>query len=112
MEGYKFMFDEKNIVTVWSCPNYCYNSGNVASVMLVDEALRYDFKIFKEVREPALKGYRMVRACACGRVGGLARHSVDTARYVYRLSRARGGGVAVAQVGGDSEANLMPSYFL
>jgi hypothetical protein len=62
MEGYKFMFDEKNIVTVWSCPNYCYNSGNVASVMLVDEALRYDFKIFKEVREPTLKGYRKVRA--------------------------------------------------
>lgn len=69
MEGYKFMFDEKNIVTVWSCPNYCYNSGNVASVMLVDEVLRYDFRIFTEVKEPPLKGYRLVRAgCGCCRM--------------------------------------------
>lgn len=24
MEGIKYMFDEKEIVTVWSAPNYCY----------------------------------------------------------------------------------------
>jgi hypothetical protein len=51
MEGYKYHFPEKNLVTVWSAPNYCYRCGNVASILAVDEHLNRKFKLFNEVPE-------------------------------------------------------------
>jgi len=50
-EGYKYMFPMKNLITVWSAPNYCYRCGNVASILAFDENLDREIKIFKEVPE-------------------------------------------------------------
>ncbi|GME91920.1 unnamed protein product [Ambrosiozyma monospora] len=55
MEGYRYHFPDKSVVTVWSAPNYCYRCGNVASVMQVDDHLNVKFEIFSAVPDDTLK---------------------------------------------------------
>jgi len=50
-EGYKYMFPEKNLITVWSAPNYCYRCGNIASMLVFDEHMDRSILIFREVAE-------------------------------------------------------------
>ena len=57
-EGYKYMFPAKNLVTVWSAPNYCYRCGNVAAILSFDDKLERCFKIFREVPEAEYKAQR------------------------------------------------------
>mmetsp|Transcript_17135 Transcript_17135/g.15467 ORF Transcript_17135/g.15467 Transcript_17135/m.15467 type:complete len:306 (-) Transcript_17135:27-944(-) len=52
MEGYKYHFPDKNLVTVWSVPNYCYRCGNIASILVLDDYLNREFRLFKDVPEP------------------------------------------------------------
>jgi len=45
MEGYNWSH-EKNVVTVFSAPNYCYRCGNQAALCELDDSLKYSFQQF------------------------------------------------------------------
>lgn len=45
MNGYNWSHD-RNVITVFSAPNYCYRCGNEAAIMEVDEFMKYTFLQF------------------------------------------------------------------
>jgi len=45
MEGYNWCHD-RNVVTIFSAPNYCYRCGNQAAVMEIDENMKHTFLQF------------------------------------------------------------------
>lgn len=45
MEGFSWS-QERNVVTIFSAPNYCYRCGNQAAILEVDDALKYTFLQF------------------------------------------------------------------
>ncbi|KAK3938786.1 hypothetical protein QBC46DRAFT_365238 [Diplogelasinospora grovesii] len=45
MDGYNWSQD-RNVVTIFSAPNYCYRCGNQAAIMEIDEHLKYTFLQF------------------------------------------------------------------
>jgi len=48
-EGYKIMFEERNCITIFTAPNYCYRCGNMAAIMNFDRELNYEFKVFESL---------------------------------------------------------------
>ena len=39
MEGYKYWFKDRNLVTIFSAPNFLYRIGNLGAILKIDENL-------------------------------------------------------------------------
>ena len=55
MDGYHYHFGGNQLVTVWSAPNYMYRSGNLASVLKINESYERDFIVFNAVPDDQRK---------------------------------------------------------
>jgi serine/threonine-protein phosphatase 2A catalytic subunit len=47
MEGYNWCHD-RNVVTIFSAPNYCYRCGNQAAIMELDDSLKYTLYVLDD----------------------------------------------------------------
>jgi len=67
MEGFNWCHD-RNVVTIFSAPNYCYRCGNQAAILEVDEDLKYTFLQFEPAPrrgEPHVCVFRVLIILLC-----------------------------------------------
>jgi serine/threonine-protein phosphatase PP1 catalytic subunit len=55
-DGYEF-FSKRQLVTVFSAPNYCEEIDNSASIMIIDETLLCSFKVLKPAEKKQMFTY-------------------------------------------------------
>ena len=55
MDGYNWCHD-RNVVTIFSAPNYCYRCGNKAAIMEIDDHLKYTFLQFDAAPDQGQQG--------------------------------------------------------
>lgn len=80
MDGFNWS-QERNVVTIFSAPNYCYRCGNQAAIMEIDENLKYTLYV-------ALPRIALTAAYNSTRLRGLASHSYRDACLTYvRIAR-------------------------
>lgn len=58
-EGYEF-FANRQLVTVFSAPNYCGDFDNAGALMTVDENLMCSFKVLKPLLKPKNTGSKPI----------------------------------------------------
>eukprot|EP00971_Amphidinium_carterae_P086529 1712268-Amphidinium_carterae.1 len=81
MDGYSWCHD-RNVVTIFSAPNYCYRCGNQAAMMEMDENLKYTFLQFDpspSQKSPASDSRRVPDYFFCG---GQYYYSPDINDYI------------------------------
>ncbi|KYO20282.1 serine/threonine-protein phosphatase 2A catalytic subunit alpha isoform [Alligator mississippiensis] len=66
MEGYNWCHD-RNVVTIFSAPNYCYRCGNQAAIMELDDTLKYSFLQFDPAPRRAAVGPEETPPPGCSR---------------------------------------------
>ena len=76
-DGYEF-FARRQLVTIFSAPNYCGEFDNAGAMMSVDETLMCSFQILK----PAEKKARLSQAANESSIGGARPHTPPAVRTV------------------------------
>ena len=96
-DGYEF-FAKRQLVTLFSAPNYCGEFDNAGGMMSVDETLMCSFQILKPSEKKAKYQY-----------GGMNTGRPVTPPRTAQLSTGAAGTTAALQMGGNSNGSLTTS---